>query len=100
MTAISNDPVNMSFRVDRKTKQAADELFRSMGMNTSTALNIFLRQSIVDGGMPFRPHFIEKPSPQLRAAIRELDDYESGRIRPKTYNTIDDLWKDLNSDDV
>lgn len=95
MTAITNDPVNMSFRVDRQTKLEADKLFRSMGMNTSTALNIFLRQSIVDGGMPFRPHSIEKPSPKLLEALKEADDIENGRVQAKTYHSVDELWKGL-----
>ena len=34
--------INMSFRVDKKLKKQADELFRKLGMNTSVALNMFL----------------------------------------------------------
>ena len=39
--------INMSFRVDKETKEKADKLFKKMGMNTSVAINMFLNQCII-----------------------------------------------------
>ena len=54
MANISNT-VNTSFRVDRNLKRKADELFKSLGLNTSVALNMFLTQCIREQGIPFTP---------------------------------------------
>jgi DNA-damage-inducible protein J len=40
-------------RIDSTVKQQATELFSSLGMDMSSAVNIFLRQCILRGGLPF-----------------------------------------------
>ena len=44
---------NISIRMDSDLKSQADALFSELGMNLSTAFNIFVRQSLRDGGIPF-----------------------------------------------
>ena len=44
---------NVSFRIDSTIKNQADKLFSELGMSMTTAFNIFLRQSIREGGLPF-----------------------------------------------
>lgn len=45
----------LTIKVDDGVKREADRLYKSMGMNLSTAVNVFLRKSIQVGGMPFTP---------------------------------------------
>lgn len=45
--------VNVTIRVDEDLKKQADELFDDLGMSFTTAVNIFLRQSLREGGIPF-----------------------------------------------
>ena len=45
--------VNVTFRVDNELKAQADALFSELGMSLSTALNIFLRQSVREQQLPF-----------------------------------------------
>ena len=40
-------------RVDDATKARADALFSSLGMDTSTAVRVFLTRSLAYGGFPF-----------------------------------------------
>lgn len=40
-------------RIDPETKSRADELFDSVGLNTSTAVNLFIQQALRVGGLPF-----------------------------------------------
>lgn len=40
---------------DEETKRAATELYARLGMSLSTAINVFLRQSVAEGRMPFTP---------------------------------------------
>lgn len=44
---------NISIRMDLKLKTQADALFNELGMNLSTAFNIFVRQSLREGRIPF-----------------------------------------------
>ncbi|MDR1572972.1 MAG: type II toxin-antitoxin system RelB/DinJ family antitoxin, partial [Clostridiales Family XIII bacterium] len=44
---------NVSFRIDTEVKNQADKVFSELGMNMTTAFNIFIRQVIRDEGIPF-----------------------------------------------
>ena len=44
---------NVSFRIDSELKAQADALFAALGLNMTTAFNIFLRQSVREGRIPF-----------------------------------------------
>ncbi|MDR1832922.1 MAG: type II toxin-antitoxin system RelB/DinJ family antitoxin [Fusobacteriaceae bacterium] len=43
----------VQIRTDSEIKQASDDIFRSLGITISDAINIFLRQSILHRGFPF-----------------------------------------------
>lgn len=43
----------VQFRVDDKTKQEATAIFEKLGIDLSTALRMFLKRSIIMGGIPF-----------------------------------------------
>lgn len=44
---------NVSFRIDSDLKARAEMLFAELGLNMTTAFNIFLRQSVRQGCIPF-----------------------------------------------
>lgn len=44
---------NLTISVDDAVKREVDALYRSLGMNMSTAVNIFFRKSLQVGGIPF-----------------------------------------------
>ena len=47
------DTTSMNLRVDKNLKKEAETLFESLGINMTTAINIFLRQSVRIQGIPF-----------------------------------------------
>lgn len=51
---MAGSTTNISIRMDAELKTQADALFAELGMNLSTAFNIFVRQSLREGGIPFR----------------------------------------------
>ena len=57
---MDSSTTNMSFRVDKKLKKQADALFKSLGLNTSVALNMFLAQCVHEQGIPFTPKIVAK----------------------------------------
>jgi len=69
----------VSFRIDDTLKSEADTLFGNMGMNLSTAITIFIRQSIDRRALPFEVracvHPLAAPD-RIRAAI---EDYANGK---------------------
>ena len=77
----------VSFRTDSRVKEEAKKLFSSMGMDLSTAINVFLRQSIVDQAMPF---LITRESRESVQARRQAEAHEG-----KTFNNTDELMQDL-----
>ena len=41
-----------NIRIDKRIRQEADALYKSMGMSLSTAINLFLTQSVIQGKLP------------------------------------------------
>ena len=84
----------ISIRVDDEIKAQAQELFNSIGMDLSTALNVFLRQSIAFGGIPFtirQPRF----NAETEQVIREAHE---GKGLSKAYDSVEELRKDLDAE--
>ncbi|MFA5576138.1 MAG: type II toxin-antitoxin system RelB/DinJ family antitoxin [Tissierellaceae bacterium] len=84
---------NINIRVDSKVKEEAEELFNKIGMNMSTAMNVFLRQSIRYGGIPFEIR-LNEANEITRATI---DDVENNRNLSKSFDNIKELMEDLNA---
>lgn len=45
----------VNVRTTRQTKDRAQKVLSSMGMNTSAAVNMFLNQVVAEGKLPFTP---------------------------------------------
>ncbi len=45
--------INVNIRIDEELKKQAEQLFSELGMNMTTAFNVFVRQSIRNRGIPF-----------------------------------------------
>ena len=58
--------------MDADLKAQADALFNELGMNLTTAFNIFVRQSLREGGIPFEVK-LEQPNKETIAAMLEAE---------------------------
>ena len=56
--------------IDDVVKQEADDLFASLGLDTATAIQIFLRASIAHAGIPFSVEQRDIPA-HLRTAVHD-----------------------------
>lgn len=45
--------INVNIRMDEELKKQADYLFNELGLNMSAAVNMFVRQAVRNGGIPF-----------------------------------------------
>ncbi len=84
---------NINIRVDSEVKQKAEAIFNELGLNMSTAMNMFLRYSIRYGGIPFDLR-LDLPNEETQAAI---DDVNKNRNMSKTFDSVEALMKDLNA---
>ena len=79
--------------MDSDVKAQADILFGELGMNITTAFNIFVRQAIREGGIPF-DITLNQPNKETIAAM-----LESERIARdpsvKGYTDMGELFADL-----
>lgn len=82
-------------RIDSETKKQATKLFDSLGLDMSSAVNLFLHQCILRGGLPFS---VELPpySANTLDAILEAKKI-SGDASVKGYKTLDELKAALDS---
>lgn len=47
--------INITIRVDKDVKKQAEVLFHDLGLNLSSAINMFLHQAIADQGITLKP---------------------------------------------
>lgn len=74
---------NVNIRVDDNLKQKAEEIFSELGLSMSTATNVFYKQVVRCGGIPFDlkidPFYSAENQAHLQKAIH---DYEAGKSKP------------------
>ena len=83
----------INIRMDRDLKEQADALFQELGLNLSTAFQIFVRQSIREGGLPFEVR-LDQPNKETMAAMLEAERIARDP-NVKGYTNLDELFEDL-----
>ena len=86
----------ISFKADSRVKETAIRTCQSLGMDLSTALNIFLNKFNVTGGFPFPVvvHFNEETTD----AFKEADEIASGIRQAKRYGSVEEMVADILED--
>ena len=79
----------ITVRVDDKVKKEANSIFREVGMDMSTAINIYLKQVIRSNGIPF---VISADEPN-ELTLRAIKEAEKGKMA--SFSSIDELMEDL-----
>ncbi|SIO32870.1 DNA-damage-inducible protein J [Carnobacterium alterfunditum] len=79
-------------RIDETVKSQAVAVLNNLGMDTSTAINVFFRQVIAENGLPFQPKQA-KFNTETLAAIKESDEMVKNGTG-KRYTSVDDLFED------
>jgi DNA-damage-inducible protein J len=88
---------NLNIRIDPETKAGAEQLFSAFGITLTDAVNIFLRQSLMVGGLPFamkHPRF----NAETKAAMREAQEIASGRVVARGYASAKELFAELDAE--
>lgn len=84
----------INVRIDPEIKASAEHLFADFGITVTDAINIFLRQSLLVGGLPF-----EMKQPRYNAitegAMREAMEIASGKRQASEYHSARAMMEDL-----
>lgn len=83
----------ISIRVNENLKEQAQELFKSWGLDMSTAVNIFLSQTVREQRIPFVVGN-EIPNAETAAAMQEIDGMINSGKQPR-FDTPEELFKEL-----
>jgi DNA-damage-inducible protein J len=91
-----NSTSNVSFRIDSTLKTQADSLFAELGLNMTTAFNIFLRKAVQEGGLPFPVTRSRIPNDETIEAILEAERI-SHDPNVKRYSDVEEALRELKS---
>ena len=75
----------INIRVNDEVKKEAEIIFKSLGLNMSVAMNLFLKKCINEKGIPF----------DLKIPNKETNKILNGDIERKSYKNVDELFEDL-----
>lgn len=88
----------ITIELDADQAREFEELCSDMGMSMDEAIMIFIRELIRQKRFPFDLD-AEIPNAETIAAIKETELMKAGRLPCKTYANVDELMKDLLSED-
>ncbi|MDR1703149.1 MAG: type II toxin-antitoxin system RelB/DinJ family antitoxin [Clostridiales bacterium] len=92
---MSNSVSSVNFLVDTDVKNQADTLFSRLGLSMDTAFNIFLRQSIREGSIPF--HITTNtPNSETVEAMLEAESIANDPS-VKRYSDVEEALRELKS---
>ena len=84
---MSNTKTNVNVRIDSNVKKLATVLLERMGLDQTTAIDMFFRQIIAERGLPFQPVVTPTLDEKIAAAaikrtpkVAELETDNNGNI--------------------
>lgn len=84
---------NINIRMDDNLKQQFDHLCNELGLNMTTAFNIFAKTMVRQQRIPFEVG-LDVPNAETLAAI---DDVNQGHGLSKSFHSVKELMEDLNA---
>ena len=85
---------NINMRIEKERKEESEALFKTLGITLPQAINMFISQSLLVGGLPFEPK-LPRYNKETEAAIKEARDIMSGKSKGKAYSSVSDFISDM-----
>ncbi len=86
--------VSTNISLDADLKKASQELYADLGLDLTTAVTIFLKQSLRVQGLPFAV-VRETPNDETKAAINEYQEMKNNPQKYKRYSSFQDLMDEV-----
>jgi len=88
---------NFNMRMEAQKKADAETLYKTLGMTLPQAVNMFISQSLLVGGLPFEVK-MPKYNKETLAAMEEALKISSGEIPSKDYKSVRELFEELDNE--
>ncbi len=89
--------VSTTITIDSEIKASVQALLADFGLDLSTAINIFLRQTLRENAIPFNISR-DVPNSETIAAIKEFEEYKAFPEKFKKYSSFAELLSEVESD--
>ena len=84
----------LQVRLDADLKRDTEETLHSMGLNMSTAIQLFCRQVVNQQRIPFE---VITPARFNIVTRQTLDDTLEGKNLSRRFSSVDEMWEELNA---
>ena len=89
-----SETINVNIRMEKDLKERAEYLFSNLGMNMSTALNIFVRQAVRQGKIPFEitthtDNFYSLEN--IERIKKSIQSFKDGKTVTKTIKELEEM---------
>ncbi|HBJ78523.1 MULTISPECIES: type II toxin-antitoxin system RelB/DinJ family antitoxin [Fusobacterium] len=88
----------INIRLNDEDKKIFNEICNELGLNMSTAFNMFVKSMIRTGGLPFEVK-INNFNAETIKALEETNDILTGKISRPVYKTTKELFETLDKED-
>ncbi|MCL2026631.1 MAG: type II toxin-antitoxin system RelB/DinJ family antitoxin [Leptospirales bacterium] len=85
---------NLTIRIDEDLKKEAEKLFSKIGLNMSSAVNVFFRQAVGAQAIPFELKAYDDYKTKIEESMRQA---EEGKLIPLTLEEMEGL-EDMDTD--
>ena len=85
---------NVNIRVDDTLKRDTEGILSEIGLSMSAATNLFYKQVVRIGGIPFDLR-VDRPNNETLEAITEVEEMEKNPSLGKSYTDIEQMIKEL-----
>lgn len=84
----------LNIRIDDDLKEQGDKLFSTLGLSFSTAFNLFVSQSVREGGLPFQVTTKTDPfysDSNMKALMHSIQQGKEGKFICKTLEELQEM---------
>ncbi|MED9782074.1 MAG: type II toxin-antitoxin system RelB/DinJ family antitoxin [Peptococcaceae bacterium] len=92
--SVAKNTTNLTIRLDSDLKKDCEALYAELGMSLSTAINVFLRQSLRKGGLPFDARLDDQPNRTTIEAMLEAERIAKDPTA-KRYSDVEEALREL-----
>lgn len=85
--------VSTNITIDADVKKQSQELFANLGLDLSTAINIYLKKALLEQGIPFE---VKRDIPNS-ITTKAIIDAENGEDIHGPFDSVESLMEDLNA---
>ena len=85
---------NLNIRTDKEIKEQSDKIFSELGLTMTSAINMFLRATIRENGIPFSLK-LDVPNKETKEALSEFDEMKKNKEKYKRYESFKDILEEI-----